>query len=474
MAKVIDTPDGPAEFPDDMPDLEIEEALRMHYQAKPKKSVVVPPIDVDPTKDMSGIEKAGAALVGGVHDVVRGLARKAGASTPHIEEEAALFDKYSKGLGWQGLLGRGGGQAIATPIGGPVKAAGQILVKGVPALAKVAGYGGRVVNPGTVTRGTTEGAISQEVTDDDAQGGAIQGAATPLLAKALGLPGKLLGGLSDMVSPAMGAVKKRAYEAFERELGGREGVTNAVRKITEGGEHALPKSTAAMTGDVGLNALERGARGRRNVDWQSYDDRVGRSAWDELQNVSPVYRTEAGDILREQFNRGGVPQTQKVVGQFDDIEHQVPMLKGLGVRQATGKLANGMSDFEVDHAKRLASELGQYEASKVNTGRSAPNFGAAKDLTGAALAIVSAGTGSTMLWKARSAFNALTGQAMSKTSKEIDEALLDPDKFVKLAQEIQTKTDRNRPLSAVERAFKQAILSSTHTAVPPEKQNAAR
>jgi hypothetical protein len=75
-----------------------------------------------------------------------------------------------------------------------------------------------------------------------------------------------------------------------------------------------------------------------------------------------------------------------------------------------------------------------------------------------------------MLWKARSAFNALTGQAMSKTSKEIDEALLDPDKFVKLAQEIQAKTDRNRPLSAVERAFKQAILSSTHTELPPKEK----
>jgi hypothetical protein len=197
---------------------------------------------------------------------------------------------------------------------------------------------------------------------------------------------------------------------------------------------------------------------RGAVDWPSHDDSVGYAAWHELNQLPP---SEGGNVLRETFKRGGVPQTKRVVGQTLPVELQEPFLEDRPLRNALGKLSAGLSAEEMETGRKIASELGQHEAAKTGAGTTVPDMGVTKDVVSGALVAASAGLNSPTLWKTNSLFNRLTKGSVDKTVKEIDEALLDPDKFTALVEKIQKKLDSKVPLNLGEKALVQASMAAT-------------
>jgi hypothetical protein len=213
-----------------------------------------------------------------------------------------------------------------------------------------------------------------------------------------------------------------------------------------------------MTGSPKLAALERGARNRGNSDWTSHDENVYRSAWNELTGTPIGHQSQAGDVLKETFLRNGVVVTPNVVGK--DIGFEVPQLESHPLRQALGKLQPGLTQVEVDRGKQIANELGKHETAATGPGRATPDTRGTKDLISTGLAVASAAKGSVTLWKVRSAFNAITGREGMKTTKVIDEALIDPDKFMDLVHVIETKISSGRPLSQSEEILHQILLGA--------------
>jgi hypothetical protein len=191
-----------------------------------------------------------------------------------------------------------------------------------------------------------------------------------------------------------------------------------------------------------------------------------------MENVPRTHRSEAGDEFRKHFFRNEIPTTRQVVGLSGDIENQVPRLNAKQLRDALAKYSNGMTPQEIDHYKHLASEIGRYEHAATAAGHSLPDPGMGPTIASAGLALTSALTNSPKLWKVRAAYNAITGA--NKTNKVIDEALQDPNKFVTLMRDIQTKTEAGRPLSATETALREALLSTSRQTEVPDRMTGAK
>lgn len=431
-----------------------------------------------PSEEMGMGEKLAAGIGGGIRNVYLGAKNLVGLGTPEDQEEREYARTQLEKLGVPGMVGEGAGEFAATlPVGGPIGKAGQVLTKAVPQLGKLAKYGyGRVANLGTAARAGAEGALSagiigdagdRDIRDrlDNVTSGGLMGLGAPTVTATAMLPLKgaagAAKGLYRATSPLKGAVERRAYESFLREMGD-EGMANAQRSIMHQGPSLLPKSTAALTGDPNLAALERGANQRRNVDFPSHYQDVGLTAWRELMNPAGGKAPSEGiEMLEQTFKRNGVPITDEVVGRgVLPPELQEPFLQDRPLRQAIGKLSNAMRPEEIAQARGIADELGQYEAARYGPGRPTPAGDPSSSLVSAGLAIASAGTGSPMLWKVRSAFNALTGGSSDKTVKAMDEALLDPQRFLDLTQRIQAKADKGHPLSKGELALQQVLLGA--------------
>lgn len=425
-----------------------------------------------PSKGMPWYEKFGVGLHGGVRSAVTGAADLVGLASPEMTDERQEWDQRKGDLGNWGTAGELVGEAgITAPVGGPIGKAGQILTKAVPALGKLAARGGRVLNLGTATRGAAEGAAAGAIVGDSKDktvgdradnlvGGGAGGAATPLIAKLVTLPITLTvqagKGLVHMLAPTASAIQRRAYEAI-RETIGEEGITNALRAMNDAGPSMVPHTTAAMSGSSGLGALERGARARGNADFGSHDESVARSAWDMLNDIPAGHRSEAGEVLRSRFMRNGVVQTPK---QFGVGEFAVPEVRSHPLRRTLGQLSPHLSDMENDTFRKLADDLTAYDTSKYGVGATSPDLGGADKVVSAGLAAWSAAKGSPTIWKVRSAFNSMTGGAKDKTIKEVDEALLDPDKFMNMVDQVRLKLDNDLALTKAEQYMKDAVLAA--------------
>ena len=229
-----------------------------------------------------------------------------------------------------------------------------------------------------------------------------------------------------------------------------------MRAMNDAGPSMVPHTTAAMSESPALGALERGARTRSlGGDFASHDESVARSAWDMLNDIPAAGRTEAGDTLRSGFMRNGVAQTPRVFGKGAD---QVPEVTSHRLRKALGQLSPHLSETEKDTFFKLSDDLMQGDNIKFGVGATAPDTSNPHALAASiGLAAGSAHFSSPKLWKIRSIFNQLTGNSRDKVTRGVDEALLDPDKFMNMVDRIRTKVGTDLPLTEGEQMLKFAI-----------------
>lgn len=127
-----------------------------------------------------------------------------------------------------------------------------------------------------------------------------------------------------------------------------------------------------------------------------------------------------------------------------------------------------MRPTEIKHVQQIANELGQFEAARSAAGKPQVDMGDEKGLVASAMALLSGAVDSTKLWKARAAYNALsTGAARNKV---VDAAMLDPEKFVALAEKIQTKINARQKLTNAERVVQQILVGSGRQAASPQRE----
>jgi hypothetical protein len=434
----------------------------------------------DPAKGMSWLEKGAVGLHGGVRSAVTGAADLVGLAPDSWKEDRKEWNQRKGALGNWGTAGEIVGEAgITAPVGGPIGKAGKMLVKAVPSLGKLASKGGRILNLGTFGRGASEGAAAAAIVGDaddktsrldNMESGAAGGGLSPVALKLATLPLTMtysaVKGIHHMLSPTASAIQRRAYNAIKETIG-EEGIDDAMRAMNDAGPSMVPHTTAAMSGSSALGALERGARTRGHADFGSHDERVARSAWDMLNDIPKGHQSEAGEVLRSRFMRNGVVQTPK---QFGTGEFAVPEIRSHPLRRTLGQLTPHMSDMENDTFRKLADDLTAYDTSKYGVGATNPDTGGADKMVSAGLAAFSAAKGSPTIWKVRSAFNALVGGAKDKTIKEIDEALLDPDKFMNLVDNVRLKIDADLPLNKGEQYLKEAVLASGRASAVHQQQ----
>jgi hypothetical protein len=424
----------------------------------------------DPAKGMPWWEKALAGAGGGMTSAATGIGDLIGLASPEAKEERKEWDERKGNLGNWGTAGEILGEAAMTaPVGGPVAGAGKLLTKAVPALSKVAGMGGKYLNIGTAARAAAEGGASAGLVGSSSDEGLSDraehvakglgmGLTAPAVMKLAALPIKMVAGaggaVKAMLAPSATALERKVYDAFKATIG-EEGITNARRAMEHAEPSMVPHTTAAMAESPGLGALERGARGRSlGPDFAAHDESIARATWDMLGDIPLRDRTEAGEVLKQTFKRNGIAQTPKVFGKGAD---QVPDISSLALRKTLGKLSPHLSDTEKDTFVKLADDLMAKDIVKTGTGHTAPQVGGARQLVSAGLALASAKMNSPMIWKVRSAFNTLSGNAEDTVVKKVDEALLDPDKFMNLVDTVRSKIEAGMPLTKGEELFKQAV-----------------
>jgi hypothetical protein len=325
--------------------------------------------------------------------------------------------------------------------------------------------------------------LSAAVTGGDAvEGGAYgTGAAATMaaVAKPLQLAGKAFTGVRNAISGSTGPVEQRTYKALERTLGGeklkasetasgvktRQGLEDVMRALEHASPSSLPRTTAVMSGSPILGALERGAPSRGLVDFNPHYEDVARTAWKELTSLNKP--SQAQEALEGTFMRSGIPKTRQMYG---TDENMIPVLESQPFRQALSKYAPHMKGDEQVLATKLAQDIHAQDVVRTGQGAATPNLGRGTDLISAALAAASIGTASPTLWKVRSAFNAVSGGAKKSTFKEIDEALLDPDRFMALVKRVQAKDMTGKPLTRGEELLKESLLTGARGAAVKEEK----
>lgn len=428
----------------------------------------------DPAKGMNWLEKGAVGFQSGLRNAASGAKDLVGLEDDEGRQERIDREERNKPLGNWGKAGTVAGEIAATAIpgGGAAAGGGKLLVKALPAMEKVAKWGGKYINAGTVARSATQAGVQEGLVGKagdngdlgaravDAAKGAAWGAAVPLglkgaAAGATALP-KAIVGIKNTFSPSAGKVTERAYNSMKGAVG--EDELLAARKAMElqgGAPPTIPQTTAALSGNASLAAMERGARGRSNVNFNQNDEASARSAWEALQPM-PGRDSEAGEILRSQFMRNGVPQTERM---FGELPGAVPNVESRPLRKALGRLGPHMDPDEVDMATKVANDLTKKELVKHGEGTMTPDVALWSDRIPLVIASLfhakTGGLGNALLNRAKvSALNDVRLNNQGKVMREIDEALLDPDKFMKMVDDVQAKILRGQTLTEVEKVVK--------------------
>lgn len=333
MPKQISLPDGSVgEFPDEMSDDAIKAVLVKKFPAqpkaeeKPKANILERALageTLDPAAGMSGWQKFVEGAKGSAKDLYLGAKNLVGAGTPEDVEERKRIEHLQPYLGGSGVAGSMVGDIASTlPVAGAVTKGAKVLTKALPALEKAGSVGGRVANLGLVGRGATEGALTAGIRGDiEDEGladrlnnvvtGGIVGAALP--AAATGGSAILRKGWKEF-GPTERAATARAASAFEKTLG-KERVGNIIESLENPTPSQLPRTTAAMSQDPYMGALERGAQGRSNVDFSLRREAANQEALKRIeastQAGTPVNLDSLRKAPQEIFN-AGVEQLDKL------------------------------------------------------------------------------------------------------------------------------------------------------------------
>jgi len=273
---------------------------------------------------------------------------------------------------------------------------------------------------------------------------------------AAGVGKNVASNVKNIFLPGRAGMQKRAYDALEKSIGEPE-LSRARQAMDISPGSALPQTTAAMTNSGSIGALERGARSRGLVDFNPHDEAVARAAWGELQ-PPPGGGSEAGDILRSKFMIDDIPQTPR---QFGEGRNAVPEITSHPLRKALGQYSRHMDIDEADKAIDLADDLTKRELFKRGEGAITPDVKKWTDHIPMAIGAITntktLGMSSVMMNRARA--NIMTHMRLSrqdKIMKEIDDALLDPDKFKTMVDEVRARILKGETLTKTDRAIKYA------------------
>ena len=182
-----------------------------------------------------------------------------------IEERRKLDEQLAEGRTGGGLTQIAGQMLATAPLSMATGGLGTIATK-IPALARIAGAGGKIFNVGNVARGAVEGganAALSSTTDDESRGlntleGVATGAALPGVLAVLAKTGRIM-------LPGAKYVANRAYNSIAGKLPAGEMDRIGAHLADPANATRLPLSVGARTENTGVSQLERGARARNPV-----------------------------------------------------------------------------------------------------------------------------------------------------------------------------------------------------------------
>ena len=281
-----------------------------------------------------------------------------------IEDRRKLKQKLAEGRFGGGATQFVGEMLVSAPLtGGAAGLVGKVASK-LPGAVNLAMKGGRIANAGTVGRGVVEGTLGgalAETTSDESKG---MNAATGAVLSTV-LPGAMSVASGTKKLLGKGNAPTRAAKIFEKQLG-KESIQNIDDALhAPGGPSILPLSTAAKSQDVGLAALERGARGRS--DWAfKHDKQVSEKAWEELQRVTK----EADELASRVADREALMQESKkfldwhdyppnLQAAGDDVSALVQQLRTTPAARQNPEITNliGSAESSLMHPDRTAGDF---------------------------------------------------------------------------------------------------------------------
>lgn len=259
--------------------------------SKPARAVEKP---ADPAEGMPWYEKAWVGFGGGARNLYLGAKDLVGQASPEERQERKDWSKAKEHLGGWGTAGQIAAETgLTLPVGGAVGSGAKVLTKAVPALAKVGSMGGRVFNLGLAGRGAAEGAISAGLVGDAEDETLKDRLDNALVGGAFGaaVPAVMAGGaaaarkVTQELSPSTKQATIRAYNALERTLG-RDRLDDVIQQVENPTPSQLPRTTAAMSQDPKMGALERGARSRGTADFRPHDTAVANRTWELVKDAT--------------------------------------------------------------------------------------------------------------------------------------------------------------------------------------------
>ena len=258
-----------------------------------------------------------------------------GGTVESIKERRKLDDQLAEGQTGGGAL-QLGGEMLASAL--PSMGVGAAVGKGLTMLPKVgskiaalAGRGGRIATVGAVGRGAVEGATGAVLNETlpgesdalNAGIGAVAGAVAPALVNTVGAGARLVRNKY---------AGNRAASMFEKHLG--DDATHDVNfRLGADEPTKLPLSTAALSENTKLAALERGARGR--VDPYSHDKAVADESWRLIKGAT----SSADELPARIEGREAMMRMSK-----EDMGQQVDPAKLDSGRREVGATLNKLRD----------------------------------------------------------------------------------------------------------------------------------
>lgn len=427
---------------------------------------------------------AGAAfnrLAGGVAGLIPGAEEFAKSQN----EDYELYKKHHPG-GWATAGEVAGDIAATAPLGGALGVASRAL----PAAGRLAAVGGRFVNPGTAGRAAIEagtvGGLQTPGEDESRWGNAVQaatlGAAGSKIVPALvggaktatKWAGRNIADAAEKVGTGKWGDRQarlNAVKSLDRTVG-REGVDAAADAVRNPTPSMFPRTTAAMSGNRQLGALEAGTAVRPvGAEFMKHREDVARQSWKELKDATQSADYSAPDItglgimgdeaaeqaikasnkVRETFMKSGFPKTTRSFGSTTAGD-AVPEVGEAQLRRALAKHGDKMVPEEAEQAGRIVDELVPQEISQPG------QYAGPTQITQSGLAqAANAALNVLPQWRWRGVAQAAIRGASNKEQKLIDNALLKPDEFLKM---VETQRALGRPVTGWQAKVRDALLGA--------------
>ena len=213
--------------------------------------------------------------------------------------------------------------------------------------------------------------------------------------------------------------------------------------LKELGEGSTAASSLRRVIQESADELSGGLMSRMHGAYGKAMDKLGQAQG--AQNVRKAFEPVAG-----------IPTTPQVLGGPSTNGALVPRVKASALRKTLAKEAGRLEPQALDDLKETAEELRRYEIFKPisDTGGSTVDIGS---LRGTAVSLANV----TPMWRAKGPLSVLYGRADKATQQAVDEALLNPQKFIEVAA---AKQRAGAPLSKWEQRLAEMVQSQARVA----------